>query len=248
MIVSKVYNWLQNSTSIEIHCLLCRGKAQWQTPICDFCLDSCSIPEWFCSLCGLPFHDASQENETGLCNRCIHQAPVFDVCLSAYLYEYPINAIIQRVKYQRRLELIKPITRRLSDTLRDYYLNKPWPETLIPIPLHNKRLRERGYDQALLLAKAITRQIRDNAPTALDTHILKRTRATPPQQGLNARARRKNIKHAFSLQRGCNYKHVALIDDVVTTGETVSEATRLLKKSGIRQVDIWCLARTPQAD
>ncbi|OED44074.1 hypothetical protein ACH42_08525 [Endozoicomonas sp. (ex Bugula neritina AB1)] len=244
MIVNRVYNWLQNNLRIEVHCLLCRGKALWKNPICEYCLKTCPTCDFACHQCGLPLHD----EDASLCSRCTKKAPLFNQCLSGYLYEYPVRQIIQAIKYKNRLELISPITRQLSHTLQDFYLDTPWPEALIPIPLHNQRLQQRGYDQTLLLAKELHRQLPAEAITQLDVQLLQRIRATSPQQGLNAKARKKNIKHAFSLRSPISYHHIALIDDVVTTGETVSEATRLLKQAGIEKVDIWTLARTPEPD
>ena len=241
MIVNKVYSGLRNRFNFEIHCLLCRAGTSWQTPICQLCLDSCPIPLTFCSVCSIPL----QQSNTGLCGQCLKAPPVFDCCLCAYIYEFPVNRIIQRIKYSSRLELIKPFTRQLIDTIKHHYLGTSWPEVIIPVPMHNKRLRQRGYDQALLLAREIHRQLSGLIHIPVDSRILKRHKATPPQQGLNAKARRKNLKNAFSLRNPFPYRHIALVDDVVTTGETVSEICRLLKKETQVQIDIWSLARTP---
>ena len=180
-----------------------------------------------------------------VCPQCQQQPPAFDLCLSAYLYEFPVNRIIQSIKYNGRFELIRPITRHLTDILQDYYSDSPWPETIIPVPLHKSRLRQRGYDQALLIAREICAQLRSFGHLSVDIHSLKRTRPTQPQQGLDAKTRRKNLRNAFTMNNQAGYRHVALIDDVVTTGETVSEISRLLKQHRVERVDIWSLARTP---
>ena len=164
------------------------------------------------------------------------------------MYDYPVRQIIQAIKYHNRLELIQPATRLLTDTLQDYYLDSPWPQAMIPVPLHFRRLRQRGYDQTLLLARELKKQLPIEAHIHLDTQILKRTKDTSPQQGRNAIARRTNIKQAFTLSSSPEYQHVALLDDVVTTSATVTEATRLLKKAGVNRVDIWTMARTPVLD
>ncbi len=150
------------------------------------------------------------------------------------------------VKYQSRLELINPMVAPLAQLLPTHYDDDPWPEVVLPVPLHNKRLRERGYDQALLLARALQRQLREVMPK-LDGHLLKRVRHTPAQQQLAANARQKNIQRAFALRGKPMCKHVAVLDDVVTTGATVSEITRLLKNSMVERVDIWSIARTPDS-
>ena len=244
MIVSRVYNWLQNNLPVETHCLLCRGKTAWKTPICEQCFDVFPAPIHPCHYCGLEVQDEA----LSLCSACMITSPEYDLCLAAYLYEYPIRQVVQAIKYQKRLEMIRPMMKQLTHSLQDYYLDTPWPEVMIPIPLHNRRLRQRGYDQTLLMAKELRRQLPDTAPTRVDAQLLIRTKATAAQQGLDAKARRKNIRRAFTINSKATYRHIALIDDVVTTGETVSEAARMFKKSGVEKVDVWTLARTPEPD
>lgn len=134
----------------------------------------------------------------------------------------------------------------LVELLMEYYTDDNWPEVMLPVPLHSKRLRERGYDQTLLLARALKKQLHViNMKT--DHHLIKRTINSVPQQSLDSTARRKNIRNAFTLRRKPDWKHVALIDDVVTTGATVNEITKLLKQNGVKRVDIWSIARTPES-
>ncbi len=157
--------------------------------------------------------------------------------------------MLQMVKYQARLELINPLVNSLAELLIEHYSNDQWPQVLLPVPLHKKRLRERGYDQALLLASALTKQLRNLSLSslAIDTQLITRTNHSPPQQGLDAKARQSNIRNAFTLKQKPAWKHVALIDDVVTTGATVSEIAKLLKKHRVERVDIWTIARTPES-
>ena len=152
------------------------------------------------------------------------------------------------VKYQARLELITPLVNALAELLNAHYSDDQWPEVLVPVPLHKKRLRERGYDQSFLLARALAKQLRrlSHLSLTIDTQLITRTTHSPPQQGLNAKARLHNIRNAFTLTQKPTMKHVALIDDVVTTGATVSEITKLLKKHHVERVDIWTIARTPE--
>ena len=241
MFVSRIYNWLFNNLSVQVHCLLCRAHTEWKQPVCQLCLECCPVPQSFCSVCGLPVVSSSE----GVCGQCLQQPPPFDLCLSGYLYEFPVNRIVQRIKYSGRLELIRPITRHLTDILQDFYSDSPWPEIIIPVPLHKRRLCQRGYDQALLIAREIQQQLRYICNLSLDIHCLTRNRVTAPQQGLDAKARRKNLRNAFTMDNRADYRHVALVDDVVTTGETVSEIARLLKQHSVKRVDIWSLARTP---
>lgn len=238
---SKVYNWLINRLSLQIHCLLCKTHTTRESPICRLCLESCPYSQSFCSVCGVPIISGL----TDVCSQCLQKPPAFDVCLSGYLYEFPVNRIVQNIKYKGQLELIRPVTRHLTDILQDYYSDLPWPETIIPVPLHKRRLCQRGYDQALLIAREIHTQLKQAHVLKLDINCLKRVRATKTQQGLDAKARRKNLRDAFSMSNQAGYEHIALVDDVVTTGETANEISRLLKQCGVKRVDIWCLARTP---
>nr|WP_286198317.1 phosphoribosyltransferase family protein [Salinisphaera sp. G21_0] len=116
---------------------------------------------------------------------------------------------------------------------------------MLPVPLHRKRLRERGYDQTLLLTKAL-KKLLSFRDLNIEQQLIKRTIHSVPQQSLDATARQKNIRNAFTLNGKPPWHHVALVDDVVTTGATVNEITRLLKKSGVKRVDIWSVARTPE--
>nr|MDT0252132.1 ComF family protein [Endozoicomonas sp.] len=201
----------------------------------------CPTPLCFCSCCGLPINDS----ETGLCSQCLKQPPLFDHCLAPFLYQFPVNRILQMVKYQSRLELINPIVKPLAELLMEFYEDDDWPEVMLPVPLHRKRLRERGYDQALLLAKALKKQLHFMELNIEDRLIKKQTNSVP-QQSLDAKDRQKNIRNAFALRKQPQWDHVALIDDVVTTGATVSEITKLLKQNGVKRVDIWSIARTPE--
>ena len=235
----QVYRWSKIRQIIAVKCILCRGLSTLDQPLCHRCLALCPVPVCFCPCCGLPITD------TGLCRRCLREPVPFDCCLAPFLYQYPVNRILQMVKYQSRLELINPMVQPLAQLLLDHYRDDCWPEVILPVPLHNKRLRQRGYDQVLLLARALQRQLR-GITLPLDSRLLQRVRHSPAQQQLDARARQKNVRRAFALRGTLVSKHVAVLDDVVTTGATVSEITRLLKNGAVERVDVWSIARTPE--
>ncbi len=237
----QVYNWSKIKQIVAVKCILCRGLSTLDQPLCHQCQALCPVPVCFCPCCGLPINDS----DTGLCSSCLRQPPPFDYCLAPFLYQYPVNRILQMVKYQSRLELINPMVDPLAQLLLDHYRDDCWPQAMLPVPLHNKRLRQRGYDQALLLARALQRRLHE-VSLPLDSRLLERVRHTPAQQELDASARQKNVRQAFALRTRPTFKHVAVLDDVVTTGATVSEITRLLKNSTVERVDIWSIARTPE--
>jgi ComF family protein len=113
------------------------------------------------------------------------------------------------------------------------------PEVLLPVPLHPARLRERGFNQALELARPLARRF--DRPLLIDA--VRRIRATPPQTGTDRGARRRNIRNAFALHRPLPWRHVAIVDDVMTTGSTVAELARLLRRNGVERVQVWVAAR-----
>ena len=235
-----VYNRTNIKQMLQISCLLCRGPTSFRQPLCELCLAACPDNLQSCLRCGLPSLVAGKD----FCGQCLTTPPPFHRCYSAFQYRFPVNHIIHRMKYSRQISLIAPLTNALSEVLHERYYQQPWPEAIIPVPLHNKRLRHRGYDQALLLAKALNRKIRDKG-IKLDRKAVKRIRPTEAQQQLKASERRRNIRGAFACHKTTNYRHVAIVDDVVTTGETVAEVSRVLLKQGVQTIDIWCLARTP---
>ena len=228
------------NNALQISCLLCRGATSFGQPLCQLCLDACPDNQQACQRCGLPM----TVSNLLMCGQCLGQPPVFQHCYSAFQYLFPVNHIIHRIKYSRQLALIKPLTASLAEVLRERYHLLPWPEAIIPVPLHKKRLRQRGYNQALLLAKALNRLLQDKG-MVLDRRLVKRIRATEAQQQLKANQRRINIQGAFACHKAITYRHVAIVDDVVTTGETVSELSRVLLKQGVKTIDVWCLAKTP---
>lgn len=116
---------------------------------------------------------------------------------------------------------------------------KEKPQRLIPVPLHRKRYHQRGFNQAIEIAQPISRQL--NIP--LDTRCCLRRVDTTAQAELHADERRKNIRGAFQVRHHINYKHVAIIDDVVTTGATVNELAKMLRKEGVTKIEVWCCAR-----
>jgi ComF family protein len=150
-----------------------------------------------------------------------------------------VDHLVSGLKFNGRLADGRLLAALLGEHLEAAKV--PLPDLLIPVPLHRERLRERGFNQALELARPLGRRF----DIPLDLHSIRRQRETAPQSGLERKARRRNLKGAFILTRELEAKHVALVDDVVTTGSTVSELARMLKRGGVQRVDIWALARTP---
>jgi len=187
-----------------------------------------------CLRCALPL-----EGVPGLiCGHCQKQPPAFDRTVAAFAYRFPLNQLIPLIKYHGQTGQLG----WLADSLADHLQHgcDQLPEVLIPVPLAASRLRRRGYNQAALLASRLAKHL----GLTTDLGSLSKPRETAHQMELRGKARRRNLNGAF-LWQGPASSHVALIDDVLTTGTTVNEISRLLKKAGVRRVDIWVLARTP---
>ena len=166
-----------------------------------------------------------------------------DMSVAALDYGFPWNSLLQQFKFSRRIELADLLLDRLDAALDA--ASPPAPDWLLPVPLAQDRLAERGYNQSWELVRRMARR----RGLRCDSQLLLRTRSTPHQLDLPADKRAANVLRAFALEplrlqsvRGC---HVALLDDVMTTGATLQELARLLKQAGAVHVQAWVLARTP---
>ncbi|HEX8593214.1 MAG TPA: ComF family protein [Pseudomonas sp.] len=231
-----VYIWLKNIQT----CLLCDERTDSPYAICVAC--EAELP-WLgdqCRQCALPLAMSDLS-----CAHCFNQPPAFDEVLAPWLYDFPVDSLVTRFKHQGNW----PMGRLLSELLGQFLLHRfnegqPRPDMLLPVPLATKRLRQRGYNQAAMLADWLGKQLQ----LPVHTRCLIRTRETPAQQGLDAKARKRNLHGAFALVDDAEIagRHVALIDDVLTTGSTANAIAQVLLKAGARRVDVYCLARTPK--
>jgi ComF family protein len=175
-----------------------------------------------------------------LCGSCLNKPPEQDASFSLFRYQSPIDRLIVDLKYHDALVLSHFFATQMAEQLKE----RPLPQLLIPIPLHPRRLRERGYNQSLELAKQLSKQL--NIPVRHD--ILMRVRDTPPQASLPFAERKKNMKEAFQINNADIPTHIALIDDVLTTGHTVNVAAKILHKIGSKNIEVWTVARTIKND
>jgi ComF family protein len=149
-----------------------------------------------------------------------------------------VNRMIWAMKFKSRPDLAHCLGCLLGQAIISRRLLRP--ECLIPVPLHRSRLASRGYNQSLEIARAVSRFLR----MPLDIDSCRRTRKALPQIGMAAHKRRANISGVFIVTRPLGYTHVAIVDDVVTTGSTVYELAEVLRRAGVRQIDVWACART----
>lgn len=232
----QVYIWLNNDQS----CLLCDESTGSSRSICEDC--EADLP-WLgaqCLRCALPMPSSDQT-----CMQCSINPAAFDEVVAVWLYDFPIDALVTRFKHQGKWPLGRLLAELFAQFLQ-YRFNEGLarPDLLLPVPMASKRLRQRGYNQAAMLAAWLGARLQ----LPVDERLLKRVKETPPQQGLDARARRRNLLGAFELPTPQNVagKHIALVDDVLTTGSTADVLAGMLRKAGARHVDVYCLARTPK--
>ncbi len=170
------------------------------------------------------------------CGACLKRPPAFERTVAALGYAFPLDRLIPRLKYQGRLA----IAPALGECLARVVEGTPAPDRLIAMPLHAKRVRERGFNHATEIAREVSKRL----DLPLDTASCQRIRDTPPQMGLKHDARRRNLRGAFACTGNVRGQRIALIDDVMTTGTSLDELAATLKRAGAREVTCWVAART----
>ncbi|MNP24759.1 DNA utilization protein GntX [compost metagenome] len=215
-------------------CLLCRQPCDDQPLLCRWCQQSLHQPCRKCRLCATPLPEHQARNEL-LCGRCQRRPPPWERLQVIGDYQLPYSLLIPRLKYSGQI-LLAPLLARL---LADHLEGDDPPEAIIPVPLHWWRQWWRGFNQAEEIGTALG----ELTGIPCDTRLLRRIRATPQQTRLSAGQRRRNLRGAFQIAPH-HYRHVALLDDVVTTGATAGQLTRLLHESGITEVEVWAICRT----
>lgn len=237
--MARMVRWLLDLVFPEL-CSSC-GAATESGALCDPCLGTIpAVSSPLCPVCGIGFRGSGLDHP---CSRCLRRRPRFRRARACALYggsegrEDALTAVLHRYKYGRDVSLAATLARVLVERcpLRSEY------DVVVPVPLHLSRLRWRGFNQSLLLARPLAR--RWGIPTA--PRALMRTRATPPQVGLTDAARRKNTAGAFAVREpaAVRGRHILLVDDVLTTGATANECARSLRRAGAAQVDVLVLAR-----
>jgi len=224
-------------------CLLCGNTSDNRLAgqLCDPCATDIPLNPGACKHCAIPLiaTDSHSPQPPVHCAQCIKTPPVYESCWSPFIYAQPLEWMIQQLKFNAKLDLAPLLSRLVLENLPAHLYTSDRPDVIIPMPLHSRRLQQRGFNQSHLLIKPIAQAL--NLP--LDLNSSKRIRDTEHQTGKNAHQRRQNIKNAFSYNHKYNHQHVVIFDDVVTTGSSVSELTKTLKRGGVKRVDIWCLAR-----
>jgi len=220
---------------LPLRCLLCGADGADGRDLCAGCARDFPVNRPCCPRCALPL-----ETPAPLCGECLTSAPPFAAAWAPFRYGHPLDLLEARFKFRGDLAA----GRVLADLMIERAgIDAPArPALMFAVPLHVSRLRRRGYNQAFELARMLAGAL----DIPLDRGGLTRTRATAAQTGLDAAARRRNLRGAFKVadDRGLP-DHVALVDDVMTTGATLRECARTLRRAGVARIDVWVLARAP---
>jgi ComF family protein len=209
-------------------CLLCGAfshNGAW-CKACDSTLPYLTEPH--CPLCALPTLNGD------ICGRCLKRMPQFDRTLAVFAYAFPLDKLVQALKFGERLMLVNGLADSLAQRV------EVRPDCIIAMPLHPSRLRDRGFNQSQELA----RRVANNLDIPLLAHACQRVRDTPPQTALKWKERGKNMRKAFTCTQELAGKHVAVVDDVMTSGASLNEVSLALRSAGAREVSAWVIART----
>jgi len=205
-------------------------------------LDLCSVCEQklpflsnYCTRCACPISE-----EGAICGACLNLPPIALKTTVLFRYHPPIDQLIMSLKFQNNLINAKILGELFGSHLYDKYRKITKPEVIIPMPLHSKRLRERGYNQALELSRPIAKKL----SLPIDAFSVIRKKNTLPQAQLSVNERQQNVRKAFCIIKSFNYRHVAIVDDVITTGNTIFELCKFLSDVGVQEIDIWCCAKS----
>jgi ComF family protein len=219
---------------LPLRCLLCGAHGADGIDLCADCAAELPRNRSCCARCALPL-----ATPAAMCGECQRRAPPWDAAWAPFRYGWPLDRLESRYKFGADLAA--------GRVLSALWLREPCPiklpQLLLSVPLHHSRLRRRGYNQALELARPLARA----AGVPLRHDALLRRRSTAAQTELDATARRRNVHGAFALREGMTLPaHVAILDDVMTTGATLAECARVLRRGGVQQIDVWALARAPR--
>ena len=202
--------------------------------ICQACLDSLPGNHACCYRCGQHFESPIAAPQ--LCGRCVKKTPSFDETFAPYLYDDHLRFLVTQLKFNLRYKHARLLGSLLSRHVR---ICAELPECIIPVPLHPNRYRARGFNQSIEIARHLSKQLA--IELNLDSCI--RHRDTAHQTDLPAKQRLKNMRQAFSVVKTLKFQHVAIVDDVMTTGATASALADALKRNGVNRVDVWVCAR-----
>ena len=218
---------------LPVSCGLCDADTHSHLPLCQPCLDELPVYQRCCLCCALP------TATNGICGTCQRQPPAYDRIEALFLYQEPLNLLVQQFKFNRKLEYSRLFAQLMSEKISSTHRTGTAPDLIIPVPLHRSRLRQRGYNQSWEIARQVSRLTGISSSHGTCIRIIK----TPLQTALKASERRKNLRQAFRVRMPLQGLHVCIIDDVMTTGSTLEAIASALKKAGAKTVSGMVVAR-----
>ncbi|MDD5411259.1 MAG: ComF family protein [Methylobacter sp.] len=231
-----VYNWINiiQDYLLPPTCILCGNSGSNSRDICSSCYTHLPRNNLCCYRCAEILETPTVAPV--LCGRCLSRHPAFDETYAPFIHQGAIRHLISTLKFGANYKNARLLGMLLAEHLKQ---TAERPNLILPIPLHKARYRQRGFNQAIEIARTVSRELQ----IPLDLTSCHRHRDTPHQTDLSAKKRRKNLKNAFSLIKPIPAQHIAILDDVMTTGSTAHELAYLLKKAGVSRVDVWVCAR-----
>lgn len=230
-----LYKQLTQST-----CVLCDNQASGTLDLCSDCLVNLPGNLHCCHVCALPLPATGSASGSDLrCGGCLENSGPISESVIPYLYRPPADFMIRRLKYADETKYGRLIGELLFQSVQTRYTTLP--DCLIPIPLHSSRYRQRGFNQAQVIARHLSARLH----IPLEESAALRVIAGDRQAALGARARARNMRRAFSVTTSVAGRTIAIVDDVYTTGATCSTLARSLLVAGATRVDVWAFARTP---
>lgn len=231
-----VNNWLNiiQNYLLPPTCILCNSPGYLQRDLCQDCYQDLPRIQHGCVICAIALPVGAPE--MSICGDCQSWPPAFDHTIAGYQYQHSMRYLVTQLKFNAQFKNARLLGQLLAEKA---IASSTLPEAILPVPLHNNRYRERKFNQCIEIGKEVSRQL--HIPLLLDTCI--RQRDTPHQAELKRKQRLKNLHNAFAMQRPLDLQHVAILDDVMTTGTTLHEMAYLLKKNGVKRVDAWVCAR-----
>lgn len=212
-------------------CILCGDRLDATQDFCPGCAAALPYLPHACPVCAAPY------TGRGACGQCQRRPPPFSATTALFHYANPVDRLIIGLKFHAQLQHARTLGVLMGEHLAA--CSAPLPDLIVPMPLHRTRLRHRGFNQAMELARPIARRL----CVAVDATTLTRHRATGPQTELPLAARARNVRGAFSTRHDLRGLRIALVDDVMTTGHTATAAATALRKAGAAAVDLWVVAR-----
>ena len=236
--IDKFYKLASNASRLIYPwvCCVCGGQNKHQSGVCNACISHLPwcFRESLCVVCGLPISGLMSVSK--ICGVCQKSPPYYDRIQANFWYQSPIDKLISVYKYLNQWENAHTLIELSTSAFTEVSKNS----LVIPMPSHPARVRQRGFNAVFELIKLLNKQMMFD----YEFNGVLRTKYTQTQTGKLKNQRRKNVKEAFTVVKPLNNDHVIIFDDVVTTAATVNELSRCLKKSGVKQVTVWAIART----